>query len=65
MEDTPQDYLGMIAGQQGDTVYLSMETYIENACTLLNIKERKRTPRTPISVPIDPETTPLEKWEIK
>ena len=54
----------MIAGQQGDTVYLSMETYIENACTLLNIEERKKAPRTPISVPIDPETTPLEKWEI-
>ena len=42
-----------------------METYIENACALLNIKEGGRIPKTPISVQINTETAPLEKWKIK
>ena len=54
--DTPQDYLGMNVHMDTDYTYLSMTTYITNACKVLNIDDKGRSFKTPISQPIDTES---------
>ena len=63
--DTPQDYLGMNVHMDADYIYLSMATYITNACKVLNIDDKGRSFKTPISQPIDTESPPLPIQEKK
>ena len=46
-------------------IYLSMATYITNACKVLNIDNKGRSFKTPISQPIDTESPPLPIQEVK
>ena len=62
--DTPQDYLGTDLIMTEDHMYMSMQRYIENAASILNITGKCHD--TPIAAPIDEESqtlTPLEKKE--
>jgi hypothetical protein len=61
---TPQDYLGMVIGIDEDNLFLSMATYIDNACEILGISGG-RVPISPITDPIDTTTRSLDKHEIK
>ena len=63
--DTPQDYLGMNVHMDAEYIYLSMATYITNACKALNIDNKGRSFKTPISQPIDTESPPLPIQEKK
>jgi hypothetical protein len=62
--DSPQDYLGMVIGIDEDRLFLSMATYIDNACEILGISGG-RVPVSPITDPIDTETRSLDKHEVK
>ena len=59
----------MIAGHncQGNTVHVSMETYIDNACKILEVSDAGHIPKIPITAPINTETVTklLEKWELE
>ena len=62
--DTPQDYLCTDLIMTEDHMYMSMQRYIENAASILNITGKCHD--TPIAAPIDEESqtlTPLEKKE--
>ena len=62
---TPQDYLGMVIGIEGDNLFLSMATYIDNACEILGITDSGRVPVSPITDSIDATTRALDQSEIK
>jgi len=57
------DYLGMLIGQDTDSIYLSMEAYIVNSCEILGVEARNH--RTPISEPIDTDSPTLPAEEVK
>ena len=57
------DYLGMLIGQDTDSIYLSMEAYIVNSCETLGVEAQNH--RTPISEPIDTDSPTLPAEEVK
>merc|ERR1719263_702709 len=60
------DYLGLNIGRDNDgNVCLSMQTYIERACHVLDVQPRARGCDTPITAPIDPESGPITPKELK
>ena len=56
--DTAQDYLGMILAMDHQYMYLSMETYIENAINIIDIPTRKSS--TPMASPVDTDSPLLD-----
>ena len=52
------DYLGMQILAEDDMIYMSMQSYIENACDVLNITSKERS--TPISEPVDTNSELLD-----
>ena len=58
------DYLGMGVILTDDRLYLSMESYIDNAIDILELHDHRKA-STPISSPIDTETAPLPPWKVK
>ena len=57
------DYLGMELYQNATRMYLTMDTYISNCLEALDWSDLKPA-RSPITKPIDPESSPLEIGEI-
>ena len=60
------DYLGLNIGRDNDgNVCLSMQTYIERACEVLEVQPQQRAVATPITTAIDPESGPITPKEFK